>query len=245
MNIVDNINNYTYSKFGHFRLFRESGIDIKLHGKTADPAVCDLKDYQDLLAFALLSQNLSGRMKVLEIGGGDSRIIKFFREEAEFWGLDKLEGIGNGPRETDQSGYKLVLDYIGNFSRELPDEYFDIVFSISALEHVPLGSSAVYENVLSDINRLLKPGGFTFHLIDHTTDLLLGEIDEAWTNPLIEYIFNAQHTMNKFVPLIEAETDPGLFCVGEEFYNSFWLPVTGKTYQEFGRPFSYNIFWKK
>ncbi|MBK8551291.1 MAG: hypothetical protein IPL53_09635 [Ignavibacteria bacterium] len=37
------------------------------------------------------------RFKILEIGGGDSRILKHFSKDFECWNLDKMEGLGNGP----------------------------------------------------------------------------------------------------------------------------------------------------
>lgn len=236
---------FTYSKRSHFSLFSLYGLDRKLLGSKGDPLNCDLKVYQDMLSFHILRQSLNSDMKILEIGGGDSRILDHFSAACECWNLDRLEGLGNGPTELSGKNYRIVLDYIGNHNPELPDGYFDIVFSISALEHVPLGDPEVYKSVLTDINRVLKPGGLSFHCIDHTTDLLLGEVDEVWTNPLIEYFFANQRTLNEFIPLAVAEEDPDLFTVSREYFTEHWQPVVGKTYEEFGRPFSYNVFWRK
>ena len=49
--------------------------------------------------------------------------------------------------------------------RELPDHYFDFVFSVSALEHTP-DDHSVRVNVLKDINRILKPGCPSLHCFD-------------------------------------------------------------------------------
>ena len=238
-------NDFTYSKKRHFEIFKNHGLDVKLFRNSVEHATSDLKVYQDLLSFHLISELIEENSKVLEIGGGDSRLLKFFSKTFECWNLDKLEGIGNGPKGLETPGYSLVLDYIGNHNKDLPEDYFDLVFSISALEHVPIGNPTIYHDILTDINRLLKPGGLSFHCIDHTTDLLLGKLDEVWTNPLIEYLFDNQKTLNEFVPLAKAELDPDLFVVREELYREYWQPVTGVSYEDFGRPFSYNIFWKK
>jgi ubiquinone/menaquinone biosynthesis C-methylase UbiE len=238
-------NQFTYSKRSHFNMFRLYGLDKKLFGINGDPDKCDLKFYQDLLSFHILRQSLNGEMKMLEIGGGDSRILDHFSSTSECWNLDKLEGLGNGPTELSGKNYRIVLDYIGSHNPDLPENHFDIVFSISALEHVPLGDPEVYRAILTDINRVLKPGGLSFHCIDHTTDLLLGQVEEVWTNPLIEYLFTSQKTLNEFIPLVSAEEDPDLFAVSREYFTEHWQPVVGKTYEEFGRPFSYNVFWRK
>jgi ubiquinone/menaquinone biosynthesis C-methylase UbiE len=195
--------------------------------------------------FSFISRNVQPGSRILEIGGGDSRILQYFKDEYQCWNLDKLEGVGNGPKTLADKEYKIVQDYIGNFNSDLPDNYFDLVFSISALEHVPLDDESVFKDILSDINRLLKPGGLSVHCIDHTTDLLLGTVDEVWTNPLIVYFFKNETVINKFIPLKETEEDPDLFVVSEKFYNEYWKPVTNVPYTEFGKPFSYNLLWKK
>ena len=244
---TENINydQFTYSKRSHFEFFNTEALDMKLFGISVNSESCDLKAYQDLLSLYMLCNIVTEGSKILEVGGGDSRVLGFLSANYECWNLDKLEGVGNGPKELKDKGYNIVLDYIGNHNPELPKNYFDIVFSISALEHVQIGDESVYEAIRSEINSLLKPGGYSFHCIDHTTDLLLGEVDEVWTNPLIEYLFAHQNTLNKFIPLLEAESDPDLFVVSSETYSKYWEPVTGVPYEKFGKPFSYNVFWRK
>ena len=236
---------FTYSKKHHFSLFEKYKLDDILYGKKIDSEYCDLKVYQDLLVFSFILQNIPHGAKILEIGGAESRILKYFRNEIECWNLDKLEGIGNGPTEINSDGFRLISDYIGNFSSELPDNYFDLVFSISTFEHIPIDDESVFENIREDIERLLKPDGLSLHCIDHSTDLLLGTVDEVWTNPIIPYFFNKEKTVNKFIPLIEAELDPVLYYMSEKYYNDKWMSSTGIPFDKFGKPFSYNILWKK
>jgi hypothetical protein len=199
-----NFNEFTYSKNAHFRFFQKNNYDEILFGKRIDSEYCDLKVYQDLLTFSFILQNIKPGSKVLEIGGAESRILKYFRNEFECWNLDKLEGVGNGPTKINSDGFRLISDYIGNFNSELPERYFDLVFSISTFEHIPMEDETVFENIRKDIDRLLKKGGLSLHCIDHCTDLLLGSIDEAWTNPIIPYFFKNEKTLNKFIPLIKA-----------------------------------------
>ena len=58
---------------------------------------------------------------------------------------------------------KLVRSYLGDFSNEIPEDYFDIVFSVSVVEHVAIPHVADF---FRDIARILKNDGETIHAID-------------------------------------------------------------------------------
>lgn len=236
----EKFDSFTYSKNKHFDLFKQCNYDEELFGTIVDPLNCDLKIYQDLFVYSFIKQNIKAGSRILDVGGGDSRILNYFKNDYECWNLDKLEGVGNGPTDIDISGFKLVYDYMGNFNQELPDNYFDLVFSISTLEHVPQDDPQCYENIMKDINRVLRPGGFSLHCIDV---VWLGEM--VWCNPIMEYFFNNEKLINNFIPPLTAVEDPEIFIMSEKYYSNNWQFVTGKTYIDFGKPFSYNFLWKK
>ncbi len=148
-----NFDKFTFSKMDHFNLFLEHNFDEELFGCVVDPGDCDLKVYQDLLIYSFIKFNVPAGSKILDIGGGDSRILKHFKNDYECWNIDKLEGVGNGPTDIDTTGFRLVFDYMGNFNNELPENYFDFVFSISTLEHVPADEAKIHADILKDINR--------------------------------------------------------------------------------------------
>ena len=81
-------------------------------------------------------------------------------EETEFWerGRNPEELIANSP------DVKYVLERLGdsNASR-LPKNYFDCIYSASALEHVP---TELAQQVWSHMDQLLKPGGEMLHALD-------------------------------------------------------------------------------
>lgn len=52
---------------------------------------------------------------------------------------------------------------MGDTADVLPDASFDIVYSISVIEHVP---TVQLETVFADMARVLRPGGRMIHLID-------------------------------------------------------------------------------
>lgn len=75
-----------------------------------------------------------------------------------------FEGVGNGPNE-DQNfpTIRAARCYLGDFSPDLPDDYFDFVVSVSVVEHVP---SPALETLFADSARVLRPGGLLLHAID-------------------------------------------------------------------------------
>lgn len=230
----NNFQDFTYSKKSHFQIFKDFGI----LGET-DINACNLKVYQDLLVYNFIIQNFPKNSKLLEMGGGNSRVIEALMSDYECWNVDKFEGIGNGPTQTrNAQGYNLVVDYIGNFSSEIPSNYFDLVFSISVLEHIP-ESEKFFENICNDINRVLKSGGLSLHCVDS----LLRET-ELFISPLMKYIFCHVKTLNEEIKFIEVDREYGYF-MSEFAYNKFWEPTIKKNYDEFGMPFSYNVLWEK
>jgi ubiquinone/menaquinone biosynthesis C-methylase UbiE len=237
----ENFEDFTYCKKRHFDLFFKNNYDMELYGKKIDPDYTGMKRYQDLMVYSFIIQNIPKGSKILDIGGGDSRILKRLKNDYECWNIDKLEGVGGGPVKADTTGFKLVRDYMGNFNKELPDNYFDLVMSISTLEHVPNNDTKVYENILKDINRVLKPGGYSLQLID----ILLHTADKNWVHPILPYFFKNEKVINKFVPFSEIFNDPQLYKVSEKFYKDRWEKIYKKSLAEFGTDVNYSLLWRK
>ena len=237
---VKDFSSFTYSQRSHFNLFSGYSWDIELFKKKLNPEQCSLKNYQDLLVFSFIKQFVPEGSRILDVGGGNSRIIKHFKKKYQCWNVDKLEGRGNGPRRIFKRGFRLVKDYMGNFNPELPDNYFDFVFSISALEHVPEQDPKLFKNILDDLNRVLKPGCYSLHCFDCRL-----KQDNLWVNQLLIYIIENECTLNCFLPFEILHQAPDLFVMSERVYNRKWKHITRQTYGEFGKPFSYNILWQK
>jgi SAM-dependent methyltransferase len=122
----------------------------------------DMKTVQDTYMYHLL-RNEKGK-KIVEAGGGNSRVLRLLRNTNECWLVDRFEGMGKGPRRKPfLPKVRIVQDYLGEFNPQLPDGYFDFVFSISVAEHIPLD---YLDNFFRDCARLLKPGGRMIHAID-------------------------------------------------------------------------------
>ncbi|PSB14685.1 hypothetical protein C7B61_02050 [filamentous cyanobacterium CCP1] len=128
----------------------------------ADPKNQTLKGIQDAWILSLLSEKTD--LKIAEIGGGKSRVLQKLAEKNECWNIDKFEGVGAGPTDLPElPGVKIVRTYLGEFDPALSNEYFDVVFSVSVVEHV---TSEKLEAFFADCYRILKPGGTMAHAID-------------------------------------------------------------------------------
>ncbi len=230
-----NFRDFAYSRISHFSQF------LVLPGyQNQSPATCDLKVYQDALVYTYILDNFPVGARLLEIGGGESRVIRALKDRYDFWNLDKLEGEGFGPKALfSDKGFHLVSDYIGSFSPKLPDEFFDLVFSISTLEHIPQDSATI-NSVIEDIQRLLRPGGYSLHCVD-------------------ALFFKDQYVCPDFVSMIHQRgmvptplpqfgtmlADPDLWLLPKYSYYTRWYHLVRKSMSSFGYPFSINILWQK
>lgn len=232
---IDGFDEFTFSRRSHFA---QLGLPPLHAGEDIDD--CNLKVYQDMLVYSFIVDNFPPGARLLEVGGGNSRIIRWLRDRYEFWNLDKLEGVGNGLTSLeDTQGFRLVRDYIGAFNKELPDGYFDGVFSISTLEHVPYDDTTLAA-ITADIDRILKPGGLSLHCFD-----IVLKRSGAERHPLIDYFHEHVPATNHRIPTWMIRLDPDLWGMSRSAYERLWQPVTNQPYDVFGLPLSYNVLWRK
>lgn len=121
-----------------------------------------LKHAQDLIIYSYLNDKCG--LRVAEIGGGDSRILKQLAINNSCFNVEKFEGRDGGPKtEVQIAGVTNIPAYIGDYDPLIQDSSFDVVFSISVVEHVATDSLA---NFHRDVLRILKPNGIFLHAID-------------------------------------------------------------------------------
>lgn len=119
--------------------------------------------------------NFAKGQKIIEVGGAYSLLPKYLAEkyDLEAWigddfGMTDNEQIwsrwGN-PLDLPQKYpmVKYVFEPFGKFSEKYPDAYFDRIFSVSTMEHIPHENLV---NVFKDMHRCLKPDGMQLHTID-------------------------------------------------------------------------------
>ena len=245
--LTNNFNDFTYLKSEHFTWFVKHDYDKVLFGRKVNPDNSPLKRFTDLIVFTFILQYIPPGSRILEVGGGNSRVLAFFKDRYECWNIDKMEGIGSGPRKKtpEQEGIRLIRDYAGNFHEALPENYFEFVFSISALEHVPQEDPALFDRIIDDMQRVQKPGSFSLHCLD--IKLRRNKSKRIWVNRILYRLFERIDTVNDFIPLEQLENAGDIYVLAERFFNnSGWRKRTGCEYKDYGLlPTSYQVLWQK
>ena len=139
--------------------------------------------------------------RVLEVGhGAMSFIFQIFADKLEMWGLDDVIE-DSSVYEEDLKNVRLwnpkvtfVKDLLGRFSKELPDNYFDLVYSVSVIEHIP---HDVLPAVFEDTYRILKPGGIVSHSYDVYYKQSTKEVFNGYENAGFKWL-KPKSTMNVF-----------------------------------------------
>jgi alkylated DNA repair protein alkB family protein 8 len=102
-----------------------------------------------------LFENLKEGDKVLDLGCGNGRWYRIFKEKkVDYFGLDNSEKL----IEIAKENFPDAKFFIGD-ALNLPfqDNFFDKVYSIALLHHIP--SEGFRIKVLKEVKRVLKPGG--------------------------------------------------------------------------------------
>lgn len=121
-----------------------------------------LKHAQDLAIYQHV-RDLSG-LDIAEIGGGNSRILERLAKHNQCFNVEKFEGRDLGPTgPVELQNVRNVNAYVGDFSSALADCSFDLVFSISVVEHV---ETTKLDAFFEDSMRILRHGGQFLHAID-------------------------------------------------------------------------------
>ncbi len=116
--------------------------------------------------------------KIIEVGGGYSSLPAHIAEtyHLEAWiGDDYGKGSQDGlwsrwgnPKDLPNKypSVKYVFEPFGAFSPNYPKAYFDCIYSVSTLEHIPCSQRL---SVFRNMNYCLKQGGIQLHTIDIST----------------------------------------------------------------------------
>ena len=104
---------------------------------------------------------------VLEVGTGlknffdiniGQRCNLFSLDDDSFYGSDKFNKAVEKRKNTTH-----LFGYLGKSSDKLPNSFFDTIFSISVLEHIPEQDIPV---VFAEMSQIMKKGGWMFSSID-------------------------------------------------------------------------------
>jgi SAM-dependent methyltransferase len=121
-----------------------------------------LKSAQDLSIYRLIRELRD--LELAEIGGGNSRILECLAINNRCSNIEKFEGKALGPAgEIKLNSVRNINCYVGDFDPLILDSQFDLIFSISVVEHVETDRLEAFFN---DSLRILRPGGKFYHAID-------------------------------------------------------------------------------
>jgi hypothetical protein len=129
----------------------------------------DLKNVQRPWAAKAILASVPPPARLLEIGGGEPIVSGFLTELGyDVTLVDPYDGFGNGP--TDYQRYveqfphvKIVREYFRPGMSGLPAQSFDVIFSISVLEHLsPNSLPACFDAIAG----FLSPVGLSIHCFD-------------------------------------------------------------------------------
>lgn len=165
----------------------ESGITSTIQPKNY---LWHLKTIQDAVAWHELHQ-LRGK-KIAEIGGGNSRVLPALAKENSCTNIDEFKGAGHGPTEAVETpDVRYVPARLGQFTPDLGEAEFDIIFSISVLEHI---DDPDLPDFFADCARILKPHGTMLHLIDvYLSDARLGHPDVTARAHIYKRCFDSEY----------------------------------------------------
>jgi hypothetical protein len=129
----------------------------------------DLKNVQRPWAVKAVLGCKAPPARVLEIGGGEPVVSGLLSELGYAATLvDPYDGFGNGP--TDYERYRqrfphvnIVRDYFRSGMQSFAPRSFDVIFSVSVLEHIPTASLV---SCFDGIIEYLAPGGVSAHCFD-------------------------------------------------------------------------------
>ena len=122
-------------------------------------------------------------IKIMEVGGAYSTLPKML---SDIYGVEAWIGDDFGESVNDTSLWtrwgnprdlpiknkpvNYIFEPMGVFSSNYPSNYFDYVFSVSTLEHIPMEKMP---SVFLDMHRCLKIGGKQIHTIDISAEISL------------------------------------------------------------------------
>jgi hypothetical protein len=134
--------------------------------------------------------------------------LKSLSRSNDLWNIDEFEGNDGGPpRVVEIPGIRTITGRLGNFSTEIPSHHFDVLFSVSVVEHLPTADSIC--TFFSDGARLLKNGGLMYHAIDI---YLQDERFEYAAQRVELYLSHAQQTGLKFIEPPEIDSNIRFRC---------------------------------
>ena len=206
-------------------------LTVSLEGEFTLPPDSDLKVIQRLTLLRAIQVLAPRRPRILEIGPGPAQDIFAHVSRGEYWVLEPE------PQWTDAQ-VRLVRGMLGA-PLALPARYFDVICSVSVLEHLP---HAQWMAAAAQIRAALRVGGLAIHCIDakctgqpgdHFDQMMLWR--EMFLNVGLAFVRPPW-------PLSSAAVyaDPAVWSMSEAAWRRWW-DTSQETWADVGRPVSINF----
>jgi len=183
---------------------------MKFHEKGLPFAEWGIKGHNR--PWIIANGNFKKSKKVIEVGGAYSALPQYLSDKfnleawvADDFGIESKEDLWSrwGDREELISKFpsvNYVFERLGKSTTNIPSDYFDCVYTVSTLEHIPPNRM---KKVFDHMCKMLRPGGCMLHCIDvpiplriHKTSnikgIFLGTIGYALYHKTREIIQSAQ-----------------------------------------------------
>lgn len=191
----------------------------------------DLKVIQRLFVRRAIQSLAPRRPRILEIGPGPSRDLFEHVSAGEYWLLDPCP-------QWDDPRARVCTGTLGE-PLDLPRGYFDVVCSVSVLEHLP---HARWMRAAEQIRQALRVDGLSVHSIDAKSTGVPGDhFDQMllWR----EMFLNAGLSFLRPpwpVDTTAVFADPEVWSMSEAAWRRWWAQP-GEEWAEMGRPVSLNM----
>jgi len=202
-----NFNNFSYSKKLHHYLISESRYDIDFFKKKINLNDFDLIDYQKLLVYSYIKNNLVYGRKILALGNFSTEIINVLKYSHEIFSLTDTSVLNNN-LTSETADEILITSSSGNtINLNETENFFDFVFSISAFDNTTSDNS-VLMNIKNNLEKFIKFGGFTLHCFKFEIKNNVAKFSEFFL-PMIQLLNESSRLINNLYSLesIERDTD--------------------------------------
>ncbi len=159
--------------------------------------------------------------KVLDLGCGNGRFYPLLKE-TQYIGVDPSSELIKIAKEDYPQG-----DFLVAYGNDLPfeDEYFDKIYSIAVLHHLPSIKSR--KELLNEAKRVLKKGGVMILTVWNLEEKTKGEVDVfiPWYGSKGTYFhcFNLKELIQLAKELDFEVIKSGEILIGKKPYSNFYL----------------------
>ncbi|MDE5073206.1 MAG: glycosyltransferase, partial [Trichodesmium sp. St5_bin8] len=150
---------------------------------------------------------IKAEWKVLEIGCGVGRLIKYLREKfAQVDGVDISENMIQFARQYLADGKQNGEVYVNNGYdlQQLPDQNYDFVYSTIVFQHIR--SISIVKSYFQETLRVLKPGGYFRLQVHDYSASSLGNFDEEGAENQQYYFYGNAYTDTQLKDLLLVKT---------------------------------------